>query len=305
MRKNRTNCPILRESQLPFFFPFQQKLAKTLNRRSVVIFLPDENEGNALNRFEDDKFEGWSGSDDRFCYDTDSRPGLDITHDGANQARCVGAARSDSRIATSRDDRIMETDPFSSREDDERFAREDSPGDGLFARQFMFGWNDDAESFFVQRDSAQADRFMNKDRSGERGGQAILGNHFPDALGRSFLEMQRDEWKALAVIAEQGTQERLGRWTDITKTQFPFFTGGGAHHPPSDLIDLLQQTRRFAEQDRTGGSDANHMAGAFQQRDSKRMLQLLDCAAEGWLRDVQALSRAREIQFFRNSLEIA
>jgi hypothetical protein len=211
----------------------------------------------------------------------------------------------DIRFATSGDNGVVQADPFAPREDDERFAREDGPWHGLFGGEWVFGGNDNAETFFVQGDGAKAERFMNEHRTSDCGGETILGNHFPDAFGRAFLEMNGDERKTLAIIAEQGTKERLRGGTNVSEAQFPFFTGGSAHHATPNFIDLLEQARRFAQENRTRWRDTDHMAGAFEQGDAERMFQLLDGATQGGLGDIQALGGTGKIQFFRNGLEIA
>ena len=146
---------------------------------------------------------------------------------------------------------------------------------------------------------------MDEDRPGEGGGETIFGDHFPDAFGGALFEMERDEREALAVIAEERSEERLGGRADITEAQFAFFTGGGADDAAADFIDLLEQAGGFAEEDGSGGGDADPMAGAFEERDAEGMFELLDGAAEGGLGDVEALGGAGEVEFLRDGLEVA
>jgi hypothetical protein len=286
-------------------FPFEEEFAEALDGRGIVVFVPDENQGDAEDRFEEDKFLAGTRSDDGFGDHADARAGFDVKHDGANEAGGMGEARDQPGLAATGDDGIVKANAFAPREDDERFAGERGPGQGLPADERVIRGNDDAETLFVKRNGSEADFFVDEDRAGKSGGETTFGNHFPDALGGAFLEVDGDAGEPLAVIAEKRAEEWLGGRADVTEAKFTLLAGGGAADATGDVIDLVQKEANLVEQNRSRWGQAHHVAGSLQDFGAQGAFKLLDGTAKGWLGDMETLGCFGETEFLSDRLEVA
>src|SRR5436309_11585376 len=93
----------------------------------------------------------------------------------------------------------------------------------------------------------------------DSGGQPAFGDHFPNAFGRAFFEVNRHERIALAIFAEQPAEKRLRRRADVAESKFTLFAGGGAAHTLECFLEMLKQQRRLAQQHRARWSEADVM----------------------------------------------
>jgi len=166
------------------------------------------------------------------------------------------------------------------------------------------GGDNDAETLFLQRDGSEADFFVDEDRAGESGGKTTFCDHFPDTLGRAFLEVDGDAGETLAVIAEECTKERLGRRADVAEAKFAFLAGGGATDAAGDIIDLVEEETNLVEEDRSRRGEAHHVASSLQNISPQGAFELLNGTAESWLSDVQAFRGLGEAKLFGHGLKI-
>ena len=91
--------------------------------------------------------------------------------------------------------------------------------------------------------------------------------------------MNGDEWIALSIFAEQATKKGLRRRADVAETEFTLFSSRRAPDTSQRLFEVLQQQRRFAQQDRAGGRDSDMMARTFEHGRAQEVFELFDGAA--------------------------
>lgn len=140
----------------------------------------------------------------------------------------MGEARRDAGAAAAGEDGVVKSHALASGEDDQGQVVEGGPGDGAAGCERVIGADDDTEGFFTEKDGLEAEAFMAEDWTGDGGGETALGDHFPDALGGSFLEVDGDPGEALSVMVEEAAEEGLGGGADVTQPQLAFLAGCGA-----------------------------------------------------------------------------
>src|SRR5436190_19241026 len=113
--------------QLAGSLPLHEQFPETLHGRRIIILLPDENERDTLERFQQNEMKGRSRGDDGFGNNADARARFHVTHHGADEARRMGQTRSHTRLPAASNDRIVKSHAFAAGEDDERFASERGP----------------------------------------------------------------------------------------------------------------------------------------------------------------------------------
>ena len=256
-------------------------------------------------RFEQNKFQRRRWCDDRFGDNAETGAGFDVEHHRADQAGGVREARHNRRLAAACDDGVVQPDAFAARQDDQLFTGERAPRKRTASRKGVVGRNNQTEAFLVKLDGAQSDGFVNKHRARDRGREAAARDHFPNAFGSAFLKVNGNARITSAILAQKCSQERLRGRANVTEAKFPFLARGGAPDAAVEVIDLLQEVMDFAQQHGTGRGQPDAVACPFEEGRAHGTFKLLDRAAEGGLRDVQALGGTRETEFLGDGLEVA
>jgi NitT/TauT family transport system substrate-binding protein len=284
--------------------PTLEEFAETLDGGRVVLGLPDEDERDGLFGREGNEFEKRVGGENELGDDADAGAGFDVGHNRADEARGVGEARDDAGAAASRNDGVVKAHAFAAGEDNEGFARERFPRNRGAAGEWMFFGNDDAEGFFAEQISLQAAGFVTDDGTGDGGGEAIFGDHFPDAFGRAFFEVNRDAREPALIFGEKTAQKGFGGRADVAEAKFAFFAGGGPADATKGFFELLEKLGGFAQENGAGGREAHVMTAAFEDGGAEFGFELLDGAAEGGLGDVQTFGGAGKAEFFGHGAEV-
>src|SRR5690606_21105937 len=76
-------------------------------------------------------------------------------------------------------------------------------------------------------------------------------------------------------------------------------------HLVSDLIEVLEQRAGAVAQMNPGGSEGDVARAALEEGRADLVLEPPDLHAQRWLRHVQPLRRATEMQFLRDGYEVA
>src|ERR1041385_4857828 len=134
--------------------------------------------------------------------------------------------------------------------------------------------------------------------------EAATRDHFPDTLGGTFLERDRDSRKAVFEFSQNAAEKVLSGRTNVADTQFAFFASGDSLNSAGDLVAALDEDAGIMEQSGARWGKGNGAAGAVQQTDPEIPFQILDGSTEGRLGDMEAARGPGKIQFFRDGLKI-
>ena len=183
----------------------------------IVILVPDENERDMEDWLEGDEFQMCTGRDDGFGDDAKARAGFHIDHHRADEAGRMREPRNHARLTAARDHGVMQADAFAAGENDEWLPRQGRPGKCTLLRKGVIGRDDNAEPLLLEWDRTKADRFVNEDRARDSGGEAALGDHFPDALRGAFLQMDGNARVAFAIVMQKAAEEWFRGWPNVTE----------------------------------------------------------------------------------------
>ncbi len=284
--------------------PFGQQLAETLDGRRVLVLLPDEHKGHCLRGGEGNEPEQGAARANQFGHDADPGARLDVGHHGSDHAWGLGEAGEDAGAAAPGDDGVVEAHAFAAGEDDEGLAGQLFPWHAAPRGEGMAHWDDDAERLGPEEGGLKAAGFKADDGAGDGGGEAALGDHFPDALGSALLEVNGDEGITPLVFGKEAPEEWGGGRADVAEAKFALLAGGGAADAADGFVPLLEEEGGFVEKDRAGRGEADVVAAALEDFGAEGGLELLDGAAEGGLGDAEAAGRAGETEILRDGAEI-
>jgi hypothetical protein len=216
----------------------------------------------------------------------------------------VNHAGSEFGVATGGEDFVVETGALTPGEEDERLSDEGTPSETAAAVPCVTCGHRGAESFASNGLRFHAQGSMSKNRTREAEVEPAFGDHFPDALGGAFLEVDGDLWAEARVFLKQPAEEGLDRRTDVTEAQLALLTGGGTADAAEGLFQSLEEQRSFVHEDFAGGCQGDRALIAREQLDSQFLLQLLEGAAEGRLDNIEPARGAGKTQFLCDGVEI-
>ena len=287
------------------FLPFRQEFAEALDGGRIVADLPDEDEGDGALGGEGNEVEGGGIGEDALSDDRDTGTRFDVKEHGANEAGGVSEFGNHAGAAAGREGGVVEAHAFASGEENEGLGVKSGPGHGTSAGERMIGPHDDPEGFVPDGGGGEAEGFVADDGAGDGGGEAAFGDHFPDAFGSAFFEVEGDAGVAVAVFGEDLTEECLGGGADVAEAQFAFFAGTGALDALETFLETFQQEPGFMKENGAGRGQTHVVTASFEHGGAEEGFEVLDRAAEGGLGDAEAARGLGIVQVLGDGLEVA
>lgn len=133
--------------------------------------------------------------------------------------------------------------------------------------------------------------------------KVALGEPLLQLILVTLLDLQFQR-RQLAVQLAQGIGDGTGgRGRDQAESQYADFAPGGLAHLSAESLGSAEDGLRFGQQGPSGGGEAAHSIGAFEEARAEGAFQLLDMGGQGRLRHIQAAGGAGKMPFLRHGHE--